>query len=619
MEIRASKKRKQRAALVKKELKEKSSSDRFSDLPYEILEHIFSFLPIKSIAQTTLLSKHWNLLSLWRSHPHLDFYPLSPEPDNPHPDFFPRIVRIPRQLHEHQCKATEFVPIVLSRRQQDSNITTFRLFGHVSYSCLRKCIKHVMKHRIEQLELDVYLDCCFSLPLCLFKCKTLKVLTLNHQKKEPDMETGVPFGLVVSYKQFYYDTSGGLPFVHTLSLTNVYFKYGSDLFSGEKFPLLRELWLKNCKGMRVLNINCPCLEILKLEDLWLKDLGISGVGLLELRAKNCYRYARSSAKILAPCLQCLYWENNGNVEFTAESFRDINTGFLFFRINIPDAATLNRASMVLSALCFARSLSVGSQVLETLSKIDSEGGLSYSFNNLMTLELQIGMTKDEITGITCLLRSSPILYTIILSVKGFSKTRNESWNEKRHWKSQIHLKSIELHLKVARIDVEDFNMHNRAVYLTLSKIDSEGGLPCSFNNLMILELHIDMTDDDITGITCLLRRSPILHTITISVNSCSNTGDKGTGALINLWTILSPLALSTLVICSLPSTIFLVYGKYKQWLHKIVFVNIRESVANGFLNPSFNTLYRTTQQPCHSSPLADYAASPPPPPSLSHT
>lgn len=84
----------------------------------------------------------------------------------------------------------------------------------------------------------------------------------------------------------------------------------------------------------------------------------------------------------------------------------------------------------------------------------------------MTLELQTGMTKDEITGITCLLRSSPILHTIILSVKGFSKTGNESWNDKQYWKSQIqNLKSIELHLKVARIDVEDFNMHKRAVYL----------------------------------------------------------------------------------------------------------------------------------------------------------
>ncbi|XP_075661642.1 ABC transporter B family member 26, chloroplastic-like isoform X3 [Castanea sativa] len=36
-------------------------------------------------------------------------------------------------------------------------------------------------------------------------------------------------------------------------------------------------------------------------------------------------------------------------------------------------------------------------------------------------------------------------------------------------------------------------------------------------------------------------------------------------------------------------------GRYKQWLDKLAFVNIRESVAYGLWNMSFNTLYRSTQ------------------------
>ncbi|KAF7130249.1 hypothetical protein RHSIM_Rhsim10G0016900 [Rhododendron simsii] len=70
---------------------------------------------------------------------------------------------------------------------------------------------------------------------------------------------------------------------------------------------------------------------------------------------------------------------------------------------------------------------------------------------------------------------------------------------------------------------------------------------------------------------------------------------QGIGALINLLTLSWPLALSTLVICSLLSTIFLVYGQYKQWLDKIVFIGIRESLAYGFWHLSFSTLYRSTQ------------------------
>ncbi|XP_034708234.1 ABC transporter B family member 26, chloroplastic-like isoform X3 [Vitis riparia] len=112
---------------------------------------------------------------------------------------------------------------------------------------------------------------------------------------------------------------------------------------------------------------------------------------------------------------------------------------------------------------------------------------------------------------------------------------------------------------------------------------------------------------------------------------------QGAGALINLLTLSWPLALSTIVICSLLSAILLVYGqyrrkaamftqeftacanevaqetfslmrtvrtygteenelrRYKQWLDKLAFVSIRESVAYGFWGLSFNTLYRSTQ------------------------
>ncbi|ONI19688.1 hypothetical protein PRUPE_3G291900 [Prunus persica] len=112
---------------------------------------------------------------------------------------------------------------------------------------------------------------------------------------------------------------------------------------------------------------------------------------------------------------------------------------------------------------------------------------------------------------------------------------------------------------------------------------------------------------------------------------------QGIGALINLLILSRPLALSTLFICCVLSMIFLLYGKYqkkaaklvqdftaganeaaqetfslmrtvrvygterkefgrfKQWLDKVAFVNIRESVAYGFWCVSFSTLYRSTQ------------------------
>ncbi|KAK4845574.1 hypothetical protein QYF36_006664 [Acer negundo] len=112
---------------------------------------------------------------------------------------------------------------------------------------------------------------------------------------------------------------------------------------------------------------------------------------------------------------------------------------------------------------------------------------------------------------------------------------------------------------------------------------------------------------------------------------------QGTGALVNLLTLSWPLTLSALVICFILSTIFLVYGqyqkkaarltqefnahannvaqeslsqirtvraygteqkeigRYKEWLERLAFVSIRESVAYELWNMSFTTLYRSTQ------------------------
>ncbi|KAL5864333.1 hypothetical protein ACOSQ3_001847 [Xanthoceras sorbifolium] len=112
---------------------------------------------------------------------------------------------------------------------------------------------------------------------------------------------------------------------------------------------------------------------------------------------------------------------------------------------------------------------------------------------------------------------------------------------------------------------------------------------------------------------------------------------QGMGALINLLTLSWPLTLSALVVCSILSTVFLVYGqyqkkaakliqefnagandvaqeslslirtvraygtehkelgRYKHWLEKLAFISIRESVAHGLWTMSFTTLYRSTQ------------------------
>lgn len=141
--------------------------------------------------------------------------------------------------------------------------------------------------------------------------------------------------------------------------------------------------MKTCGGMQHLNINCPGLEILKLEDLELQALGVSGVGLLELEVKDCFVFAFGWAKILAPSLRSLHYKSRVTVDFTTESFRDLNTFSLYFQIQ--NAATMQDASTFLSALCFARSLAVGSRVLEVSFSLN----LTIQFISLSKLSLNL--------------------------------------------------------------------------------------------------------------------------------------------------------------------------------------------------------------------------------------
>ncbi|XP_065877366.1 ABC transporter B family member 26, chloroplastic-like isoform X3 [Euphorbia lathyris] len=80
-----------------------------------------------------------------------------------------------------------------------------------------------------------------------------------------------------------------------------------------------------------------------------------------------------------------------------------------------------------------------------------------------------------------------------------------------------------------------------------------------------------------------------------NVHLIVRNASQGSGALINLLCLSRPLALSSLFICFILAAIFLVYGRYKRCLKNIASISFRESVAYGFWNMSFHTLYRSTQ------------------------
>lgn len=278
---------------------EGSSSDRISNLPEEVLHHIISFLPIQSIAQTSILSKRWS--HLWASLPILDFSDL-------------------------KQREVEFVNTVLRHRDENSNIKVFRVKGDLSSSCLYNCIDQAVKYRVEKLKLDVSLtDKYFfgdkSGLLRLFNCDSLRSLKLaarysSYAWQRPLSSQQFPISL-----SYYVVATIGVHALRTLCLTSMKFLDSTselDLFSASSFPSLEKLRLENCIGITHLKITCPKIKDVHIVRMFLKCLDISGMRLESLEITHAFEgYLQGSrVNILAPNLQSFYW---GSISSTEES------------------------------------------------------------------------------------------------------------------------------------------------------------------------------------------------------------------------------------------------------------------------------------------------------------
>ncbi|KAI3836747.1 hypothetical protein MKW92_023711 [Papaver armeniacum] len=176
--------------------------DRISELPEHLIHHILSFLPIKSIASTTLLSKEWN--NLWLSLPILDFtrwrsptYENQTEQDsdcdtdldsNTKQDEYQVIKDSPPvdiDLPETN-RFMEFLDkVIFSDKLNDIN--KFRLETDSMYfdqDRTKEWINSIVSRNIEKLVLYIKCSGPRVVPLELFYCESLTILDLRFQNKQ---------------------------------------------------------------------------------------------------------------------------------------------------------------------------------------------------------------------------------------------------------------------------------------------------------------------------------------------------------------------------------------------------------------------------------------------------
>ncbi|KAM6572743.1 hypothetical protein CsatA_016823 [Cannabis sativa] len=454
--------------------------DRISELPDALIHHILTLLPTKTVAQTSLLSKRWR--SLWYTFPDLDFDFTNSHHFSPSQHFTQSSIYSRQAYYDGLTDPISQVfnlrdKITTATNNTSSNSADIRTLrvrttNSISLSRLNDLIRRAVRHNVQQLELDVITDENIMFPRSVIQCESLRVLSLKSRRAAfrlpPDLSV----------------MKTGFPSLVSFSLSNVVLidndhRMLLDLFSHSSFPLLTKLSIDRCLGLKHLRIGCRALEEFELKFCdCLRSLEICCPKLVTLRVRTCFEEfyrdddddeIASWVKIDAPKLRSLVWEENAVTDSSSlvnlRNLEEVSIGTL---IGFGDDENVSVAKMksfsdFFAGLAYVRCLKFGgeSNCLQILSEHIYLGERLNPFEDLQTLELHVDMKKDNLSGLACLFRSSPMLHTLILKHIISKIERKRKWKidqqsaseSEEFWVSQAETLKLFFHnLKIVTID-----------------------------------------------------------------------------------------------------------------------------------------------------------------------
>ncbi|XP_026382061.1 F-box/LRR-repeat protein At4g14103-like isoform X2 [Papaver somniferum] len=326
-----------------------AGKDRISNLTDSLIHHILSFLEIKQIAQTSVLSKHWRCI--WTSIPILLF------DEDYHPDLLTN-------------RFMDFVDGTLHRRNNMSDIEKFSLIqlNNLNEYRVSSWITNVISRNVQELSLSLMQEDPFVLPISLCTCVSLVSLKLK-------ITPSICFPRNVSFPKLKHLTLGGVQFTNEC--------WNAKLFS--KCPVLEDLILAHCTyDTRNFYISIATLKHLRIYH-WGGQDGLRDCGL----------------KILAPNLVSLFYQGWVAKEFVLHTSPElVEAHVLFFG---EDAATREQRMrccgtstiQFLRALTCVKRLIIYDAMLQWYEEITSDSYLDF----IKEYVVGIGPSKDTIVPV----------------------------------------------------------------------------------------------------------------------------------------------------------------------------------------------------------------------------
>ncbi|KAL7249352.1 hypothetical protein ACSBR1_011501 [Camellia fascicularis] len=353
--------------------------DQISNLPDCILHHILSFLPTKDVVATCLLSTRWKYL--WSSVPILDFDDsllYSSEVNDLYPP-------------EMTC-FMNFVERVLLFHD-GSSMKKFRLSCRVCFNASRihAWVSAAIKHKVQELDLCLFVEEPFILPCCVFCCESLTAVKI-------EMNCVLELPTCVSF-----------PRLKTLYLALVTFL---DDDSTQKLlsscPVLQELTILDCDWMNLkrISVSIPTLKSLTIDDL---------------------PYFGSADELNG----CQIKIDAANLIFLTYSGYLLNEIFLFNLSSLVNASIYvpimcerqkeiaYRAVNLLRGLNSVKSMRISTGAIESLFLADNVLDRLPIFQKLTYLELSVEIEKHIVKKLMNLLQYSPNLESLVFA-EGFN-------------------------------------------------------------------------------------------------------------------------------------------------------------------------------------------------------
>ncbi|KAI3882468.1 hypothetical protein MKX03_025246 [Papaver bracteatum] len=391
--------------MIRRKNAKRVREDKIRELPEPLIHHIFSFIPIKYVVSTSVLSTKWRYL--WISIPIIDFR-------NWRPPY--------RSIRPKETEAfIGFVDRVLSFRQgvHSPRIKKFCLDFDYCFdsSGVSGWIYTVLQHKIEELVLN---RCHITLPPCLFVCESLTILEIN--------------GSLLGHPE-----SVNFPKLKILRL-------GVKLEDEHLIPKLLS--------------NSPVLEELSLQGCWwdIQHLSICGPNLKQLFINGlCTR--DFDVQINAPNLQSFKYSSVLAKDFVLHNFFSLLDAEIVLSRSADMGETGELGSLATKLFCglsYVKRLTMSDNSLKLLSYQDHFYTSMPSFYNLIHLEIMSAGVYDgygcrDAGNLHCwivrillnFLHISPNLESLVF-VDGF---RNNKSTNSDGWSLDLIPPCLLLHLK----------------------------------------------------------------------------------------------------------------------------------------------------------------------------